>query len=74
MHGSSVSYDKKNISFIGKSGSGKSSLVYHLMQMDSVELLSEDLLILNKDINIEKYCNFIKLSKISLMLLDVITI
>lgn len=61
IHGSCVSYKDKAISFIGRSGSGKSTIAA-LMNDDNFKILSEDLTITDNDLNIQKTSDLIKLA------------
>ena len=61
MHASCISYKNKAISFIGRSGAGKSSLAA-LMQDDLFNIIAEDLTIINKDLCTLNLSRLIKLS------------
>lgn len=62
MHGSSFSYKNQAISLIGKSGSGKSSIC-SLLLSKNFKFISEDLTILDENLNAYFFNNYIKLSE-----------
>ena len=65
MHGSCVQKDGKSYVFLGNSGSGKSTFAYYFCKHHGFEIVSEDVLALNKKevLNILPSYPCIKLSK-----------
>lgn len=61
IHGSCISFMEQAVSFIGKSGAGKSSLAALLCD-SNFKIYSEDLTILNKNMEVFQISNMIKLS------------
>ena len=61
LHASCISYKKKAISFIGRSGAGKSSIAA-LMHDDRFGIIAEDLTIIDKNLNPHNPSKLIKLS------------
>ena len=61
LHASCISYERKAISFIGRSGAGKSSIAA-LMHDDHFGIIAEDLTIIDKNLKLHNPSNLIKLS------------